>query len=55
MSDNRIGSVEVIDLGDEMLIQWCNKKTIEVFGGTLVDRPITDIVPEEESRVESEC
>ncbi len=39
--------VEVIDVSGEQVIQWCNRKTQQVFGRDMVNLPITGLIPEE--------
>ncbi|MBI5014290.1 MAG: GGDEF domain-containing protein [Deltaproteobacteria bacterium] len=39
--------MEVIDTGDEQLIVWANEKVTTRFGSRIVDRPVTELVPEE--------
>ena len=39
--------VEVIDVSGEQVIQWCNRKTQQVFGSDMANLPITSLIPHE--------
>jgi diguanylate cyclase (GGDEF)-like protein len=39
--------IEVIDTGEEQLIIWANEKVINKFGREILDKPITEFIPEE--------
>ena len=38
--------VEVIDVGGEQVIQWCNRKTKQEFGKDMANLPVTSLIPE---------
>ena len=37
--------IEVADTGKEQLIVWANSKTINTFGRSLIDKPVTNFLP----------
>lgn len=36
---------ELVDTGREQLIIWTNEKVLNIFGGEIMDKPVTDLVP----------
>ncbi len=39
--------IEVTDTGDEQYVIWANDKVINCFGREILDKPVTDFIPEE--------
>jgi diguanylate cyclase (GGDEF)-like protein len=37
---------EVIDTGEDQLVVWANEKVLTRFGRRIIDRPVTELVPE---------
>lgn len=37
--------IDIVTVGKEKVIQWCNKKAQEEFGENLIDKPITHLIP----------
>jgi len=36
---------EVIDTGSDLLVVWANEKVLSRFGGKIIDKPVTELVP----------
>ncbi|OGQ99421.1 MAG: hypothetical protein A2521_12750 [Deltaproteobacteria bacterium RIFOXYD12_FULL_57_12] len=42
--------LEVIDLGDEQLVIWANEKVVARFGKSILDKSVTELIPEKRWR-----
>lgn len=38
--------IEIVDTGAEQIVLWANEKVLGRLGGTIIDRPVTQFVPE---------